>query len=260
MSLETLLKRDRWLSLTALVLLLLLAWGYLLSGAGMGMDAWAMTRMPSAFGLTPRPMAWTWGYALLMLAMWWSMMLAMMLPSATPVILLVTALNRRAQAGRLPFGSSAGFVAGYLLGWGAFSLLAVALQGLLMSQGLLTGMLGNTSRPLAGLLLLVAGAWQFSPLKRACLRHCQSPVQFLVQSRQRGDSSLRAGLRHGLYCLGCCWALMVLLFAGGVMNLYWIIGLTLYVLAEKLLPGAPWLSRLAGAGLLLGGLWLLLDG
>lgn len=257
MSLETLLRRDRWLALAALGLLLLLAWGYVLSGAGMGMDAWDMTRMPSAFGLAPRPQAWSWGYALLMLAMWWSMMLAMMLPSAAPVLLLVAALNRRAQPGRQPFGSCAGFVAGYLLAWGGFSLLAVLLQWLLMRQGLLTAMLGNTSRPLAGVILLVAGAWQFSPLKHACLHHCQAPVQFLVQARQRGCGSLCSGARHGLYCLGCCWALMALLFAGGVMNLYWIIGLTLYVMAEKLLPGDPWLSRLAGAGLLLGGLWLL---
>lgn len=267
MSLEALLRRDRWLSLAALAVVLALAWGWLLAGAGMdlpmaapagagamagmddlhGMDAMAgMAGMPGMAAPV-----WDWRYALLMFAMWWSMMLAMMLPSAAPVILLVAALNRRASPQRPPYGAAAGFAAGYLLAWGAFSLLATALQWWLGSLQLLDPLLRSQQAALSGALLLAAGAWQLAPLKRACLRHCRSPLDLLTRQRRRG--SLWLGMAHGSYCLGCCWLLMALLFVGGLMNLFWIVGLSLWVLVEKLLPAGPWLSRLGGVALLLWG-------
>ncbi|SDS91575.1 DUF2182 domain-containing protein [Pseudomonas oryzae] len=268
MSLEALLRRDRWLSLAALAVVLALAWGWLLAGAGMhlplagpadagampGMDGMKdMDEMAGMHGMAAP--AWGWRYALLMFAMWWSMMLAMMLPSAAPVILLVAALNRRMRPQRPPYGAAAGFAAGYLLAWGAFSLLATAAQWWLGSLQLLDPLLRSQQAVLSGGLLLVAGAWQLAPLKSACLRHCRSPLELLTRQRRRG--SLWLGMAHGSYCLGCCWLLMALLFVGGLMNLYWIVGLSLWVLVEKLLPAGPWLGRLGGVALLLWGATLL---
>lgn len=258
MSLEALLRRDRWVALAALAVVLALAWGWLLAGAGMDLPAdgaGAMAAMPGMAGMSDMPgmapVAWSWRYALLMFAMWWGMMLAMMLPSAAPVILLVAALNRRVRPQRPPYGAAAGFASGYLLAWGLFSLLATAAQWWLTSLGLLGALLRSEASALSGVLLLAAGAWQLAPLKGACLRHCRAPFDFLIRHRRRG--SLWLGLAHGGYCLGCCWLLMALLFVGGLMNLYWIVGLSLYAMAEKLLPVGPWLGRLSGALLVLGG-------
>jgi predicted metal-binding membrane protein len=219
--LERALRRDRLVVAGAIALVALLAWAYLLSGAGMGM-------------------------------------IAMMLPSATPVILLSAAINRRSRADQAPYGSAAAFTMGYLLAWAFFSLLAVAVQWWLESQGWLTPMMVSASDLLAGGVLMVAGAWQFSPWKSACLAHCRSPVQFLTGHRRPGKTgAIRMGMHHGLFCLGCCWFLMALLFVGGVMNLYWIIALAIYVAAEKLLPGGQNTARVTGAVLMLWGLWLL---
>lgn len=260
MSLEALLRRDRRVSLAALGVVLALAWGWLLAGAGMDMPADAaampgMAAMDAMEGMGDMPgmaaPAWSWRYALLMFAMWWGMMLAMMLPSAAPVILLVAALNRRVRPQRPPYGAAAGFAAGYLLAWGAFSVLATAAQWWLGTQGLLDGLLRSELAALSGGLLLAAGAWQLAPAKRACLRHCRSPLDLLTRQRRRG--SLWLGMAHGGYCLGCCWLLMALLFVGGLMNLYWIVGLSLYAMAEKVLPASPWLERLGGGVLLLWG-------
>lgn len=256
---EDLLKRDRLVVAMALVTVAGLSWAWLMAGAGMGMNALEMTRhslmdMPSA-----RPAPWSPAYAVLMLSMWWIMMVAMMLPSVTPVVLLAAAVNRRARPGQAPYGSSAAFVTGYLLAWGGFSLLAVAMQWGLERTGLLNAMGVSTSQRLAGALLLVAGLWQFSPWKQACLAHCRQPVEFLSQHHRPGQrGALLMGAHHGLYCLGCCWFLMVLLFVGGVMNLRWIIGLTIYVWVEKAAPGGPLLARVLGAALSAWGGWLLL--
>ncbi len=246
-ALDIVLRRDRWIVNVALLAVILGAWGWLLAGAGMDMDAWEMTRhslmaMPAA---PPPPVTLSW--ALLMFSMWWIMMIAMMLPSAAPTILLASALNRRSTADQAPYGPSAAFTAGYLLAWAGFSLVAVAAQAGLRQAGWLNGMLVSVSPFLSGLLLMVAGAWQFTPWKQACLRHCRSPVEFLTRHRRAGvRGALLMGLRHGAWCLGCCWFLMVLLFVGGVMNLFWIVGLAVYVWLEKQVVAGVALSRVMG--------------
>jgi predicted metal-binding membrane protein len=178
--------------------------------------------------------------------MWWVMMAAMMLPSAAPTILIAAAVNRKADPGTSPFGNTNRFMLGYLLAWGGFSLLATALQWALEASGLLSSMTMNTTnRWLGGGLLLAAAAWQFTPLKQVCLRHCRSPIQFLVTRRSTGPFLM--GIEHGGWCLGCCWFLMALLFVGGVMNLFWIAGLSVFVLLEKLLPHGRGMGYLLGA-------------
>jgi len=247
---ERVLRHDRWILLGGLGAMAALAWAYTLSGAGMDMNAGAST---------PGPRAWTLVQAGTVLAMWWVMMVAMMVPSAAPTILLAAELNRRSSAARLPFGSAGAFAAGYLFVWLLFSIAAVAAQWLLQGAGLLTPTMQVAGNPLAGALLVAAGLWQLTPIKRACLRHCRSPVDFLVRRRRPGHSGAFAiGMAHGSYCVGCCWFLMALLFVGGVMNPYWITGLTLYVVVEKRFLRGEQIGRITGAALVAAGLWILL--
>jgi predicted metal-binding membrane protein len=238
--LEAIVKRDRAVVLGGLGLVILLSWLYILAGAGMDM----------AMG----PVAWTPGYAALMLAMWWVMMVAMMLPGAAPMILMFAAVNRKQRAKGQPWVETGVFAAGYLLAWGGFSAAAVALQWGLSTAGLLSPAMATTGAMLGGVLLLAAGVWQMTPLKHACLRHCRSPMHFMLYRWRDGRrGAVAMGLEHGGFCLGCCWVLMALLFYGGVMNLAWIAGLALYVLAEKLLPAGPRFAWITGAGLILWG-------
>ncbi|MDI3336788.1 DUF2182 domain-containing protein [Defluviimonas aestuarii] len=255
---ERVLARDKWIVFGAVTLVVLLAGLYTVLGVGMSMSALDMTRMTRPVG---EPMAmggavdWTWGYALLIFLMWWVMMIAMMTPSAAPVVLLFAALKRqgtqKAKATRL----SMVFLAGYLLAWMGFSAVAMLLQWLTESLAITNGpMMTLGSKPVAGVVLLMAGLYQFSNLKVACLRHCRSPAQFLTMYNRKGYSgALMMGLHHGSYCLGCCWALMALLFVGGIMNLYWIVGLAIYVLLEKIVPYPRVFSRVAGGLLIAAG-------
>jgi predicted metal-binding membrane protein len=186
-------------------------------------------------------------YVVLMLIMWWSMMVAMMLPSAAPTILLFGALSRkRAEAGQaVPI---AAFAAGYVIIWGAFSIAAVVLHLSLDRFVPFDMMMQTQSLRLGGILLVAAGVYQLTPLKTSCLRRCQSPLMFLASHWRPGyGGALRMGLEHGLNCVGCCAVLMGLLFYGGVMDLWWIAGLALYVLIEKLVVRGPLLSRLSGS-------------
>ncbi len=259
--LESILKRDRWIVLGGLILVICLSWIYLLVGAGMGMSGIEMTRL-SSDGITAEmgstamsSTAWNIGDALLMFFMWWIMMIAMMLPSATPMILLAAALNRKSSPHRRPYGDSGYFAAGYLLAWAVFSTVAVGVQWALTASGLLSSLLQSTSTVLAGCILIAAGLWQFTPIKYACLRHCRSPAKFLVQHRRQGNfGSLVMGLEHGVFCVGCCWFLMALLLIGGIMNLYWIMGLAIYVLVEKVFPKGERIGQVVGAGLVVWGL------
>ena len=172
-----------------------------------------------------------------MFTMWWVMMAAMMLPSAAPILLLFARINRKEKSAGRPFIPTGIFAAGYLVAWGAFSALATGLQWALERLGLLSPMMVTTSYWLGGAILLTAGVWQLTPIKGICLRHCRSPMGFLVQSWRPGRSgAFRMGLEHGSFCLGCCWFLMGLLFFGGIMNLFWIIGLAAFVLLEKTVP------------------------
>ena len=251
--LSALLARDRWITGLCLAVACLLAWAWLLrtGDAGMGMDGMAMPIPPAT---SPEALAASF-------IMWFVMMVAMMLPSASPMILLYARVARqaRAQGGALlPTGL---FAATYVALWGAFSVAATGVQALLEESGLVgraTMALGDGR--LAGGLLIMAGLYQLTPLKRACLDRCRSPFAFLVREWGPGRGrALRLGARHGLFCIGCCWLLMALLFVGGVMNLAWVAALALIVLVEKI-ASAPRLTRwLVAAAAILAGLWLLAD-
>jgi predicted metal-binding membrane protein len=248
--LERVLRRDRLILVAALLAVTVIAWIWVALGAGTGMSAIGMTRrsgMPHISAMMMEPAVWTPSYAALMFAMWWVMMVAMMLPSATPMLLLFARVNRKEKAGDRPFVPTGIFAAGYLAAWGAFSALATGLQWLLEQLGLLSPMMVTTSYWLGGGILVLAGLWQLTPVKGVCLRHCRSPLSFLVQSWRPGSvGAFRMGLEHGAYCLGCCWFLMGLLFFGGIMNLFWIAGLAVYVLLEKTIPLGHWLGRAVG--------------
>ncbi len=194
------------------------------------------------------------GYFALLFAMWWTMMMAMMLPSATPAIFIFTSLNRKlGSGGVLPLLA---FIGGYLTIWSLFCVAVVALQATLGGWIQLDMMMALESAWLGGALLVAAGVYQLSPLKGACLSKCQSPLFFFARRWRKGAlGAWRMGLSHGLYCLGCCWVLMALLFYGGVMEPRWIIGLALFVAAEKLIPAGNVLSRFAGLILIGWGIW-----
>ena len=271
MPLETLLKRDRALVAAALAALTLLAWAYLfyLAGRMAAMEEMGgMAGMDSGGGMAamgnlagPLPLAWGLADFLLMFLMWAVMMAAMMLPAAAPMLLAFAGVNRRRRESGGPFVPTALFLGGYLLVWSGFSLAATLAQGVLHNAALLSPQLAlaQVSPLLGGGLLLTAGLFQWTPLKQACLHHCRTPMGFLTADWREGRrGALRMGLGHGGYCLGCCWALMALLFVLGVMNLLWIFALSALVLAEKAFPGGRWLSRLAGLGLLAWGLALII--
>jgi predicted metal-binding membrane protein len=257
---EAVLKRERAVVLGALALLIVLAWAWLLAGSGTGMSMAAMTTFAFPPPAMPHmPMPWTFGYAAIMLAMWWVMMIAMMAPSAAPVVLLYGQAYRHQQklgklAGRHP--PLLVFLAGYLLAWLGFSIAAVLLQFALERADLLHSMLmWSTSHTLTAVLLVIAGLYQFLPVKQACLVQCRSPAAVIAGNFEPGRlGALRLGLRHGASCVNCCWALMALLFAGGVMNLVWIAGLTAIVIAEKMLPHGRLVSQALGAVLVIAGL------
>jgi predicted metal-binding membrane protein len=257
---ERLLLRDRRLLIVTIGMLFVLAGLYTIYGVGMRMTALEMTAMRDMRDM-PGPRApgdWTSGYAVLVLLMWWVMMVAMMVPSVAPTVLLQSALMRRGtQAADVPTLSAA-FLAGYLAIWGVYSLAATALQFVLETAGVVSATMMTLIDSLpGGLVLIAAGLFQFTPLKQACLSHCQSPARFLTEKRRPGHwGAFGMGLEHGTYCLGCCWFLMALLFVGGIMNLYWIVGLAAFVAFEKLTPYGSLTSKVAGAALIIWGSWI----
>jgi predicted metal-binding membrane protein len=194
------------------------------------------------------------------LAMWVAMMIGMMTPSVAPMILIYARVGRQAVAQGKPFAASGWFAAGYLLAWAAFSVVATTAQWALQRAALLTPMMESASHLLGGIVLIGAGVYQWTPLKAACLANCRSPLSFIQSQggfRREPSGALALGLRHGLYCIGCCWALMALLFVGGVMNLLWIALLAMLVLIEKLVPYGSAVARAAGIFFIVAGLWLL---
>jgi predicted metal-binding membrane protein len=249
--LDAVLRRDRIVVLAALVAVILLSWIWIVLGAGTGASAVAMTQMAGMpdMDMMMERAVWTPGYAGLIFAMWWVMMVAMMLPGAAPMLLLVARVNRTQKVRDRPYVPTGFFAAGYLTAWGGFSALAAGLQWGLEQLDLLGPMMTATNYWLGGAILLAAGLWQLTPLKGICLRHCRSPLTFLAQRWHPGRlGAFRMGLEHGAYCLGCCWFLMGLLFFGGIMNLFWIAGLALFVLLEKAIPMGHWFGRIAGVG------------
>jgi predicted metal-binding membrane protein len=264
-ALETLLRRDRLIVGGGLLAVCVLSWLYLLAGAQTGMPATAMTTwaFPPPLHATQAAAPWDLAYWITMALMWLTMMIAMMVPSAAPTILLYASVHRHAQRkGQIESASipTAAFVGGYLCAWLVFSLAATGLQWLLESAGVLHAMLmWSTHRGLSAAFLIAAGAYQLSPLKYVCLEHCRSPARFIADHWRRGHSgAARMGFEHGLYCVGCCWLLMTLLFAGGVMNLVWIAGLAIAVLVEKLAPSGHTIGQAFGVTMISAGAYLLM--
>jgi predicted metal-binding membrane protein len=238
---ETILQRQRLIIGGCLAAMVLLAWSYLLRSKT------AMPDMDMPGMVMPELHAWGISTVLLLFVMWAVMMVAMMLPSAAPMILTFLAVNQRRKTAARPFVPVGIFLLGYVAVWTAFSALAALAQGALHAAALLSSTMAVTSPVLGGGLLLAAGVFQWTPLKRACLQNCRSPLSFLMSEWRDGASgAFVMGLRHGAYCLGCCWALMALLFVAGVMNLLWIAVLALFVMAEKLLPRGVLLGHAAG--------------
>ena len=260
---DRLLRHDRYITVAALSLAITAAAAFFLAGSGTGMSVIGMAARAGPAGAllagTPDMMAamlWTPDYALLIFVMWWLMMVAMMVPSAAPTILLYSALNR-SQGRWAPLL----FVSGYLVVWAGFSAIATGAQGALAALGLISPMFMTLGTIWLGAAVLIgAGLFQLTPLKAACLNHCRGPVDALTRHRKTGRAAaFRMGLLHGGFCLGCCWALMALLFIGGVMNLWWVLGITLYVAIEKLAPGGERMTRPFGVALIVSGLALLLQ-
>ena len=260
-SLEGLLRRDKLVTCAAILLLIILASSYTIFGVGMSMSAIEMTpglgqstiAMPTMENMKKmmmEPASWSIGYGLLVFLMWWLMMVAMMLPSAAPMILLYTALIRRAQKTKNIITEVTLFISGYLLAWAAFSLFAAALQSQLEVRGWMSPMMMETTNIyLAAGILIAAGIYQLTPLKTVCLEKCRQPASFLAGYKNTWvNSPLRIGLVHGFYCVGCCWFLMGLLFFGGIMNLYWIVGLIIFVAIEKLHEKGVIFGKVLGGG------------
>jgi predicted metal-binding membrane protein len=255
---EYLLKRRGLSTGSGLVLICALSWLYLVqSAAGMAMDDMSMD-MGGMSMMQLKP--WTVMDFWLMFVMWTVMMVAMMLPSSAPMILIYSAIQQRGRedGGALAVGA---FASGYLSTWIAFSLLATVAQWGLERAALLSPMMVSTSPTLGAVLLIAAGIYQFTPAKDVCLSHCRSPLAFITQHWQKGKAgALKMGVIHGAYCVGCCWILMGLLFVGGVMNLLWVAAIAFVVLLEKLLPFGTGAGRWAGGLLIAAGLALLVAG
>jgi predicted metal-binding membrane protein len=262
-ALAVLLRRDRVVILASLATIALLAWAYLFwFGAAMKMEMpdSAMNMPGMAEDMSPAFTTWTFSYALVIFSMWAIMMIGMMTPSVAPVVLLYTRTALGAPAKGKPFAAASWFAAGYLAAWLLFALVATAAQWALEWAALLTPMMKSETRSFGGLLLITAGVYQWTPLKRSCLNHCRAPLHFIQGHggfKPGKAASFRLGALHGAYCVGCCWALMLLLFVGGVMNLLWIAALMVLVLLEKIAPWGVTVSRVAGLLAVAGGALLL---
>ena len=220
-----------------------------------------MPDMPSMPGMAMTMHAWSWVEIGALVVMWAVMMIAMMLPAAAPMILMFATIRRRRAAEGRTAVPTAIFVLAYLVVWAIFSVIAALAQAGLHAAALLSPAMAATSPWLAGGLLIVAGVFQWTPLKRACLAACRSPLSFLMTGWSEGRSgAFLMGLRHGFYCLGCCWALMALLFVAGVMNLLWIAAIAVAVLVEKVMPRGDLVGRLAGVALVVAGVLLVARG
>lgn len=262
---ESILRRDRQAVLAALVILTALAWGYVLwitRNMTMPQTGTAMPGMDMAMAMAPQIRSWSATDFLVTFLMWIAMMAGMMIPTAAPMILLYARVGRQAEAQHKPFAAAGWFAGGYLLAWTVFSLLATVLQDSLGRAALLTPMLASANDLIGGGILIAAGLYQWSSLKSFCLTSCRTPLQFIQRHggfQRRILPSLALGLRHGLYCVGCCGTLMLLLFVGGVMNILWIAGLAILVLLEKVMSDGKNVSRVIGLVLIIAGISLIWD-
>ena len=249
-TLESLLRRDRWLAGGALAMTIALCWAWIIPmgrdmyGTMLGASAWMMTTDWDALHLT------------LLFAMWVVMMAGMMLPSAAPALLLYAGVIRKSPDSARTQGHVYAFAGGYLVVWTVFSLSAAILQRLLAELLLLSPMMEVQEKTFGAILVIVAGLYQLTPFKRTCLNACRSPAEFLSRHWRPGPGGgFYLGLANGLFCLGCCWAIMLLLFVGGVMNLWWIAGITIFVLLEKVAPRGAQGGRLSGMLVTAFGIW-----
>ena len=255
-SLEATLRHDRAVVLAALLAIAALAWYYMIREAR-GM---ADTGVCHCLGMAmsgPDVKPWSAAEITPLFLMWAEMMVAMMIPSAAPMILMFAMVNRKRREQERPFGPTSLFMSGYLLVWCVFSLAAALAQWALHSAALLSPMMESTSPLLGGALLIGAGVFQWTPFKHACLNHCRSPLQFLLSDWREGRmGALWMGVKHGAYCTGCCWMLMALLFVAGVMNMVWVAVITVLVLLEKVAPQGSQLGNLTGVAFVAWGGWV----
>ena len=269
---ESFIQRDKIITIIAIAILVGATFTYTVLGVGMNMSAIQMTpglgqsqmsmpKMSAMKNMAASPAVWTFNYSVLMFFMWWTMMIAMMLPSASPMILLYTALIRRTKKTKSIIRQVTSFICGYLLAWAAFSLFAAALQSQLELRDWMSPMMMEaTNIYLAAGILIAAGVYQLTPLKTVCLEKCRQPASFLANYKNTWvNSPLRIGLVHGFYCVGCCWFLMGLLFFGGIMNLYWIVGLIIFVAIEKLHEKGIIFGKILGGGAIVSGIAFLIN-
>lgn len=247
-------RRDRLLIRTSLASVIALAWAYLLYLDRRMASEMEHHTMMAAMGMTMEMPPWTAADVLFTFAMWVVMMIGMMVGTAAPVLLLFAGAHAGRGGRRVPWIVLV-FGLGYVIVWGGFSAGAALAQWALHSAAMLSPMMAASSPRVAGAILLAAGVYQLTPFKRACLTHCRSPLGFLMTHWRGGTrGALLMGMQHGAYCLGCCWALMAVLFAVGVMNLLWVAALTAFVLVEKSGPAGFVTARVAGAAMIAFGL------
>ena len=246
--LEAIVKRDRLIVAASLLAIAGLSWTYtvnlargMATGDGMSMNM----GMPMGMANT---MSWSPADFWAQFVMWAVMMFAMMIPSAAPMIMVFATVNRRRREQSYPYVPTFVFLLGYLVLWAAFSMVATTAQWGLHQAALLSSMMGSTtSAILGGTLLLAAGIFQWTPLKYTCLKHCRSPLGFLMNDWRDGyGGALFMGMKHGAFCVACCWVLMALLFVTGIMNLLWVAVIAGFVLIEKLAPKGQWVGWAAG--------------
>ena len=269
--LSTVLEKDNLIVYLSIFLIVVITGLYTIYGIGMPMSAIEMTKMTGIFSMSSSmemnmnmgsnnmdmnmgsnnmdmKNRWSISMAMSMFLMWWLMMIAMMTPSAAPTLLLFHNLKKIGSEGKKALSYTYLFLFGYLIIWAIFSLIACIIHKFFDTSSITdAAMMQLKSVQFSGFLLITAGVYQFTPLKNACLEKCRTPIDFLSSNNRKGaKGSFIMGAHHGLFCLGCCWALMALLFVGGVMNLFWITGLALYVLIEKIIIKAGWLDKIMG--------------
>ena len=281
--LSIVLEKDNFIVYLSIFLIVIITGLYTIFGIGMPMSAIEMTKMSGIFSMSSSmemnmnmgsnnmdmnmgsnnmdmKNRWSISMAISMFLMWWLMMVAMMTPSASPTLLLFHNLKKIGSEGKKALSYTYLFLFGYLIIWAIFSLIACIIHKFFDTSSITdAAMMQLKSVQFSGILLITAGVYQFTPLKNACLERCRTPIDFLSSNNRKGvQGSFIMGAHHGLFCLGCCWALMALLFVGGVMNLFWITGLALYVLIEKIIIKAGWLDKIMGLILIFFGTSLLI--
>ena len=272
--LSIVLEKDNLIVYLSIFLIVIITGLYTIFGIGMPMSAIEMTKMSGIFSMSSSmemnmnmgsnnmdmKNRWSISMAISMFLMWWLMMIAMMTPSAAPTLLLFHNLKKIGSERKKALSYTYLFLFGYLIIWAIFSLIACIIHKFFDTSSITdTAMMQLKSVQFSGILLITAGVYQFTPLKNACLEKCRTPIDFLSSNNRKGaKGSFIMGAHHGLFCLGCCWALMALLFVGGVMNLFWITGLALYVLIEKIIIKARWLDKIMGLILIFFGTSLLI--